>query len=561
MEKIANPLSFKSRSLNHPRNAFDLSQHHYFTSPAGLVKPCFVMDVQPGDYVKFGENHFTRTMPVNTAAYCRLQEETQFFYVPYRLVYRWFDQIITNVDDVNTSLNLRTHNPEAPIAATSLPFVKGSTICEALLGVVFEDEYVDRFGYDVGNYFHRILDMLGYPVKPSISETAELYRTILADTHFSVMRIFGFFRVLHDYYRNSDYDSNDPQSYNIDNFSSGEEIPAQYFSNCLFNNSKYFYRLWNRDAFTSVKPSTNYITQIGAHATPSPLVTNILNNFYPDVNGTSSSIGNDGTGYSGITAQQIRGMFALDKLTRLSMLAPKTYRGQLLAHFGVDVSKCDYCSTRYLGGSRSNINIGEVIGTAAGTAQVGSSSSSSVLGQIAGKGVSSGSGSMFSFESKEHGMIIGVHCVVPSAEYSTNRIDLFNLKFSRSHFYVPEYDALGMQPLMAGQIKIDVNDSITDTTLVTGYQNRYIEYKTAVDSVHGQFQKGGSLSPWAIPRNDVLGKRWTYDYNALRVSPNIVDPIFPVVYNGTELTDSFLCHYSYNVVKVSNMSVDGIPSL
>ena len=68
-----------------PRNSFDMGYHTMFTCPVGLLLPTYVQDVQPDDYLKLDVSNFTRTMPVNTAAFSRMKEITKFFFVPYRL--------------------------------------------------------------------------------------------------------------------------------------------------------------------------------------------------------------------------------------------------------------------------------------------------------------------------------------------------------------------------------------------------------------------------------------------------------------------------------------------
>ena len=61
--KFARPLDLNNvRGSNVPRNAFDMSYHSYFTSPAGLLLPNYVQDVQPGDFLKLDVTSFTPTI-------------------------------------------------------------------------------------------------------------------------------------------------------------------------------------------------------------------------------------------------------------------------------------------------------------------------------------------------------------------------------------------------------------------------------------------------------------------------------------------------------------------
>ena len=87
----------------------------------------------------------------------------------------------------------------------------------------------------------------------------------------------------------------------------------------------------------------------------------------------------------------------------------------------------------------------------------------------------------------------------------------------------------------------------------------YSEYKTALDTNHGQFSNGEPLSFWSIGRaraNDFLH---TFNISSLKINPHWLDSVFAVDYNGTELTDQFYGECYFNILKVSDMTVDGMP--
>ena len=66
-------------------------------------------------------------------------------------------------------------------------------------------------------------------------------------------------------------------------------------------------------------------------------------------------------------------------------------------------------------------------------------------GDIKGKGVSLNQGS-FTFDSREHGIIIGILSIVPEADYQSSMVDVFNMKISREQYFQPEFQDLGKQP-------------------------------------------------------------------------------------------------------------------
>ena len=69
---------------NHPRRSgFDLSNRVCFTSKAGELLPVFWDIVYPGDSFRIKTQLFTRTQPLNTAAYTRIREYLDFYFAPY----------------------------------------------------------------------------------------------------------------------------------------------------------------------------------------------------------------------------------------------------------------------------------------------------------------------------------------------------------------------------------------------------------------------------------------------------------------------------------------------
>ena len=131
---------------------------------------------------------------------------------------------------------------------------------------------------------------------------------------------------------------------------------------------------------------------------------------------------------------------------------------------------------RYLGSYDSTINIGEVTASAAGETGTGSKS---VLGQLAGKGISQGErNGIIKAHFNEPGIVMGIHHIQPYSEYDSNRLDDFNKKLNRNDYYMAAYDNLGLQPLLNGQVNVPAAGS-ANLNFVSGYQARYLEYENS----------------------------------------------------------------------------------
>ena len=236
------------------------------------------------------------------------------------------------------------------------------------------------------------------------------------------------------------------------------------------------------------------------------------------------------------------------------MSAPKTFRAQQAALFGESSPSCDNCTPRYLGSYDSSLDISEV--TASTSYDGGTPETSNYLGEVGGKGTSvNQKNGVIKFKAEDFGVIMGVHYIVPDAEYQMNRYNRHCTKLSRSDFFNPAFDRLGLQPLYRGELLL----SKSDNQIVVGMQARYIEYKTRENEIHGNFQRGRILQAWSIPRN--------IDYNAtdgvsrFYVHPDVVDSLFKANYDGTEVTDQFYCHYYFDQTIVQNKSAVGLPIL
>ena len=120
------------------RNAFDLSRKALLTAPSGALLPVFTQEVQPNDHVTIKTSNFTRTAPLNSAAYVDIREQVDYFFVPYRLLWSFWPHFISRTNDYNSELLTSHSNLVAGRAAkvgnrsgsvpTSIPLLKGEDI-------------------------------------------------------------------------------------------------------------------------------------------------------------------------------------------------------------------------------------------------------------------------------------------------------------------------------------------------------------------------------------------------------------------------------------------------
>lgn len=108
------------------RSTFDLSRRNLFTSKIGELLPVFCEEVIPGDDFKVNMQHFSRSMPIQTAAFTRLRENIQFFFVPYTSLYYRFRECMQNMTKGQNGQNI-SRSASSPIdnkdLTTELPYI------------------------------------------------------------------------------------------------------------------------------------------------------------------------------------------------------------------------------------------------------------------------------------------------------------------------------------------------------------------------------------------------------------------------------------------------------
>ena len=117
------------------KNSFDLSHRNLFTAKVGELIPCSVFELNPGDTINLDTSYFTRTAPLDSAAYTRLRENVQFFFVPYSQLWKYFDSQVMNITstpsggDISRVATGLTSNSKI---TTQMPFVQYKALHEEL---------------------------------------------------------------------------------------------------------------------------------------------------------------------------------------------------------------------------------------------------------------------------------------------------------------------------------------------------------------------------------------------------------------------------------------------
>lgn len=544
----------KPSKANRPRNAFDVSQKHLFTAPAGALLPILSLDLNFHDHVEIQASDFMRTLPMNTAAFISMRSVYEFFYIPYSQIWHEFDQFITGMTDFRSRLLSDSHSSKVP---SLVPCVGRQTLFDAALKLSGKDLH----GYPTKDNALRLLDLLGYGAIRRFGDSKDYTGGFTGNV--SLFRMAAYNKVYNDFYRNTTYEPYNVSSFNLDGMKGAlaiGDVNDKFFERYL----SLHYRNAPLDYLTNLLPKPLFDVDISSFSSALKL-SGSSDEF--NASETSSYIQLDDRTTIDVTS--IRSAFALDKLLSITMRAGKTYAEQIEAHFGVSVSEGRDGQVYYLGGFDSDVQVGDVTQTSGTTdpavSDVSKSKLAGYLGKVTGKGVGSGNGRI-TFDAKEPGILMCIYSLVPAMQYDSSRLDPFVSKLQRGDFFIPEFENLGMQPLSSPFITTSFALFNSDKSpVLLGWQPRHSEYKTALDVNHGQFMYDHPLGFWTISKGrtfygwDKKVSQYKFDISQLKISPRWLDSVFAVNYNGTELTDCMFGYAHFKIQKVSDMSEDGLP--
>lgn len=210
------------------KNSFDLSHRNLFTAKVGELIPCSVFELNPGDTINLDTSYFTRTAPLDSAAYTRLRENVQFFFVPYSQLWKYFDSQVMNMTstpngaDISRVATGLTSNSKI---TTQMPFVQYKALHEELtaqanagIDSLSSTTALDSALNNNGEYrwacSAKLLQMLGYGNFPEqnfgIAPNQTHYKLDTfgasgsADTqlnlNLSIFRLLAYHKVCNDHY-------------------------------------------------------------------------------------------------------------------------------------------------------------------------------------------------------------------------------------------------------------------------------------------------------------------------------------------------------------------------
>lgn len=553
-----NPLD--RAKINVHRSSFDLSSKKLFTAKVGEILPCYWQIAIPGTKYRISSDWFTRTVPVNTAAYTRIKEYYDFYAVPLRLISRALPQAFTQMTDYMTSASSTTTNTSA---LTSVPNVAQSVVSLFLQTANAGDQTNTRddAGLPIVYGSCKLLDLLGYGSMIASTNTGKAAITekylgvdnlgdadnpLVYQTSQTVnaLPFLAYQKIYYDFFSNSQWEKHKAYAYNVDYWSGAGNISL------VTDMVKLRYANYPKDYFMGMLPSSQYGSVAVLPSTVSSLQSNAIQ--------ASVQNGQGGTHYaslnSDLSALSIRATEYLQRWKEVVQFSSKDYSDQMAAQFGIKAPEYMSNHAHYIGGWSSVININEVVNTNLDT--------DSSQASIAGKGVSSNSGHTITYDcGAEHQVIMCVYHAVPMLDWNlTGQAPQLTVT-AISDFPQPAFDQLGMQSVPALNLQ---NNPGRNVSGALGYNLRYWQWKSNIDTVHAGFRAGAAYQSWAAPLDgwQVLTSSGAWSYQSMKVRPQQLNSIFVPQIDAANCSvafDQLLCNVNFQVYAVQNLDRNGLP--
>ncbi len=452
------------------RSVFNLSHVKRLTADMGQLIPVLFLECVPGDTMKIGCEAVTRFQPLVAPILDNVDLYVHYFFVPTRLLMDgdkdWETFLTGGKDGKDTSVSL-------PL--WSFSYADGSSV-----------DPKNPFSNGVTNGKYSLWDYFGLPIKDSATDLK------VRDANHVLgfaQRSYNF--IWNEYYRDENL---------------CDEVSL--------NNGTLLYRAWKKDYFTSALPwqqrgvspalpisgvipvsfGTDFVLNSprvvgtglgsglkavveGSTGSGSIFTRNSMNPGSYDVDSINGTPVMSGTvnleNATTFDVAVLREAFQIQRWLELNSRAGVRYTEFLKAHFGYAPLDEVLQRPEYIGGTKSEIVVSEVLQTSR-TVDDTETEKGSPQGNLAGHGLGAMSDFIATYTAKEFGYIVGIASWMPKASYQQGVNRMFSRR-TKYDWYFPEFAHLSEQSLTKGEVYATGEEAHDNS--IFGYQSAYAEMK------------------------------------------------------------------------------------
>lgn len=591
MANILNEVEIK----NHTNlNSFDLSENVCYTAKVGEILPVSVKEVMPRDKFRINLSHFSRTQPLQNASFLRLKENIDFFFVPYRLLWRYFPQFIT---DVNTNFQWSITNNGTTHLPRFVPHINTNDL-KGYFGSTKLTNVKNIAGYNHLACAAKLLEYLGYSHYGEYNKISTNLSSIKPNARnqmLSLMPLLAYQKIYSDYFRRTQWETAEPLTFNADYAVSDASIDLQsIITNSLGVIYEDMFSLrycnLNKDLYNSLLPRKQFgntaevdiTSTVGNVSLQSLIYSNQslkandeikidsqsqYTNFFTIKAGTPNALQSPAqilvpksnlvnavnNIQSSFDVLQLRMAQALQKSREIKISNDLDFVSQIESIFGVKPAQFLANLCERIGGNTWYTEVNPQVNT-----------NLSGDNQAELKATASANGDLFiNWENKtnDYGLLIGVYYAQPLHSYAPRQFSPSTMRCTYDQFANPLFDKLGNEAVYN---TLFMSPDKTTSQLL-GYSSRYAEYKTSIDVVKGDFHPDWGSQKDMVVINE-LKNAFTLGSNAnapfatwYKCVPSIVDNIFAVKADDTYKTDQIQINDNVGIQVLRALDVNGLP--
>lgn len=569
MSKDSNIMGFHSIKNKPHFNTFNLDRRNLFTAKIGQLLPIFCEEVLPGDEIKINMQHFSRSMPVQTAAFTRLKENIQFFFVPYSSLWSFYRDSMKNVPTNQAGLPnaMRASSPSSSVTlSTFLPSFSTKSIYQWFnaSSVYYDVPLANNVGGSHAlrvSESARLLQSLGYGNFTTISKLyrdnesnptklmldgAEVAQVDVPTTDVSVrvspFRLLAYHKIANDFYRYDKWEQYNASACNVDYVNQNQPYMDTFLSSTTFQSwlndensglSFLFDMEYSRlplDRFNGGLPKAQFGDEsVVSVSNSSVLSTSVDSGTWKTESGSYPNKGSNiqvSTFHDGSVSSSNSTLHHSHKIpvrsleTDFSILALR--KATALQRYK-EIQECndaDFCSQieAHFGvkpnshGTKAKF-LGGYSSVFDINPQINQNLSGDNVANIQAAPTSNANGSCSFKVADDYGIVMGIYRITPQLDYAECGIDSRNLMVDASDYPIPELDSIGMDTLKINSLVVkdyplDGNNDLGGVNTSYAYAPRYLDFKLSFDRFSGAFLS--NLRTWVTGQQlDVLQKAAT----------------------------------------------------
>lgn len=475
------------------RSVFDRSHGWKSTFDSGYLVPFLVDEVLPGDSYKVKFNFLARLSTPIVPTMDNLFLDTFYFFVPYRLLWKHWEQFNGQQDYPGASTDYLVPQTTAPADTgfqvgtledyfglpTGVKNIKANELAARAYALIWNEWFRDE----------NLQNPINLSTFAEISTASGLDDVGLGDAGF-----IGQHQLLrrgkrHDYFTSAlPWPQKGP----------GVELPLSGNAPVHGNGSALHVTNGSGTGYFGPNTGDSYrmhpLNGDGTLGSGDRSESTAFSGSIGVVTSGNSGLIADLSSVTAATINSLRQAFQIQKLYERDARGGTRYTEILRSHFGVVSPDSRLQRPEYLGGSESPVIINPVIQNSA----TGATGAETPQGNLAAYGLVSSTSAKHGFTKSfvEHGIIIGLLNVRADLTYQQGIPRMFSRR-TRFDFYWPVLAHLGEQAILNKEIYAQGNSQDED---VFGYQERYAEYRYFPSMITGKLRSTDpqSLDVWHL---------------------------------------------------------------